>query len=227
MTSIHFHPCSKLILRLRPVSPVSSAGVSTQTLGTRPLIRLELPQRTKWACSAANRSHRNRIMTVVAAQHEANAEKVRLGDRAHARSQRPVLHAPWSTSVSSFPRSSNMQSVACRHSLLWAADVSERHLRSLGPETTYFLPAWAALHALCGIAEPIILLQPEPQIQHAYGAPCAFADSRTAYVQKFVERGQPVEGPPGPIIVCTRNNDLQGVLDSTPKDRREGNLTSA
>ncbi|KAL3157847.1 hypothetical protein ABBQ32_012261 [Trebouxia sp. C0010 RCD-2024] len=40
-------------------------------------------------------------------------------------------------------------------------------------------------------------------------------------VQKIIERGQPVDGPPGPIIVCTRNDDLQGVLDSTPKDRRE------
>lgn len=46
-------------------------------------------------------------------------------------------------------------------------------------------------------------------------------------VQKVVERGQPVDGPPGPIIVCTRNNDLQGVLDSTPKERREGSLTSS
>lgn len=46
-------------------------------------------------------------------------------------------------------------------------------------------------------------------------------------VQKVVERGQPVDGPSGPIVVCTRNNDLQGVLDSTPKDRREGSLTSS
>lgn len=38
---------------------------------------------------------------------------------------------------------------------------------------------------------------------------------------KIIERGHAVEGPPGPIVVCTRNNDLQGVLDSTPKDRRE------
>lgn len=44
-------------------------------------------------------------------------------------------------------------------------------------------------------------------------------------MQKIIERGQPVEGPPGPIIVCTRNDDLQGVLDSTPKDRREGSRT--
>lgn len=28
-----------------------------------------------------------------------------------------------------------------------------------------------------------------------------------------------VQGPPGPIIVCTRNDDLQGVVDATPEDR--------
>lgn len=147
MTSIHFHPCSKLILRVkwRPVAPVSSASVSTLTPGTRPSISLELPQRIKWACSASNRSHRNRTMTVVSAQQEASAEKVRLG--ISARSQRPVLHARWSTSVSFFP-SSNMHSVVCRHSLLSAADVLERHLRSLERDPTYFLPAWAASHAL-------------------------------------------------------------------------------
>lgn len=41
-------------------------------------------------------------------------------------------------------------------------------------------------------------------------------------IQKFVKRGEEVNGPAGPIIVCTRNNDLQGVLDSTPEDRRNG-----
>jgi ketopantoate reductase len=34
-------------------------------------------------------------------------------------------------------------------------------------------------------------------------------------------RGQPVDGPPGPIIVCTRNDDLQGVVDATPEARRK------
>ena len=43
-----------------------------------------------------------------------------------------------------------------------------------------------------------------------------------ARLQKVIGRGEPVEGPAGPIVVCTRNNDLQGVLDSTPEDRREG-----
>ncbi|KAL0020489.1 hypothetical protein WJX77_010504 [Trebouxia sp. C0004] len=37
----------------------------------------------------------------------------------------------------------------------------------------------------------------------------------------IIERGDAVEGPTGPIVVCTRNNDLQGVLESTPEDRRE------
>lgn len=30
-----------------------------------------------------------------------------------------------------------------------------------------------------------------------------------------------MDGPPGPIIVTTRNNDLQGVVDATPPERRE------
>lgn len=40
----------------------------------------------------------------------------------------------------------------------------------------------------------------------------------------LVRRGQPVaaglEG--GPIVVCTRNDDLQAVLDATPPARRPG-----
>jgi len=34
-------------------------------------------------------------------------------------------------------------------------------------------------------------------------------------------RGEPIEGPDGPIVVCTRNNDLQGVVDSTKPERRK------
>ncbi len=41
-------------------------------------------------------------------------------------------------------------------------------------------------------------------------------------VQVIVKRGQPIEGPPGPIVIATRNDALQGVLDATPADRREG-----
>ena len=36
----------------------------------------------------------------------------------------------------------------------------------------------------------------------------------------IIQRGQPVTGPPGPIIVCTRNDDLEGVVEATPADRR-------
>lgn len=39
----------------------------------------------------------------------------------------------------------------------------------------------------------------------------------------LVKRGEPV--PPdfsGPILVCTRNDDLDAVLDSTPKSRWSG-----
>lgn len=36
-----------------------------------------------------------------------------------------------------------------------------------------------------------------------------------------VRRGEKIEGPPGPIVVTTRNDDLQAVIDATPSDRRE------
>jgi hypothetical protein len=36
-----------------------------------------------------------------------------------------------------------------------------------------------------------------------------------------VRRGDTVNGLGGPIVVCTRNDDLQGVYDATPSDRRQ------
>eukprot|EP00195_Chlamydomonas_chlamydogama_P007584 CAMPEP_0202907694 /NCGR_PEP_ID=MMETSP1392-20130828/43520_1 /ASSEMBLY_ACC=CAM_ASM_000868 /TAXON_ID=225041 /ORGANISM="Chlamydomonas chlamydogama, Strain SAG 11-48b" /LENGTH=263 /DNA_ID=CAMNT_0049596709 /DNA_START=187 /DNA_END=978 /DNA_ORIENTATION=- len=47
----------------------------------------------------------------------------------------------------------------------------------------------------------------------------ALADMGTSDV--VVKRGESVHGPPGPIIVCTRNDDLQAVVDLTPPNRRE------
>lgn len=38
----------------------------------------------------------------------------------------------------------------------------------------------------------------------------------------LVRRGEAVSGPPGPIVVCTRNDDLQAVVDATPAERRQG-----
>lgn len=35
-----------------------------------------------------------------------------------------------------------------------------------------------------------------------------------------IKRGQPIIGPPGPIVVCTRNDDLQAIVDASPADRR-------
>lgn len=37
----------------------------------------------------------------------------------------------------------------------------------------------------------------------------------------LVRRGEAVSGPPGPIVVCTRNDDLQAVVDATPAERRQ------
>lgn len=36
-----------------------------------------------------------------------------------------------------------------------------------------------------------------------------------------VRRGEAVVGPAGPIVVCTRNDDLQAVVELTPEDRRK------
>lgn len=36
-----------------------------------------------------------------------------------------------------------------------------------------------------------------------------------------VRRGDAVDGPAGPVVVCTRNDDLQGVFDATPSARRQ------
>lgn len=37
----------------------------------------------------------------------------------------------------------------------------------------------------------------------------------------LVRRGESVQGPPLPIIVCTRNEELQQVVDETPRDLRQ------
>ncbi|GBF98408.1 hypothetical protein Rsub_10473 [Raphidocelis subcapitata] len=37
----------------------------------------------------------------------------------------------------------------------------------------------------------------------------------------LVKRGGKIEGPPGPIIVATRNDSLDAVVDATPRDRRK------
>jgi hypothetical protein len=34
-------------------------------------------------------------------------------------------------------------------------------------------------------------------------------------------RGQPIEGPAGPIIICTRNDDLAAIVEATPPSRRK------
>jgi hypothetical protein len=40
--------------------------------------------------------------------------------------------------------------------------------------------------------------------------------------QVIVKRGGKIEGAPGPIIVATRNDALDGIVDATPEDRRKG-----
>ncbi len=37
-----------------------------------------------------------------------------------------------------------------------------------------------------------------------------------------VQRGDPISGPSGPIVICTRNDVLQDIVDATPPERRSG-----
>ena len=60
-------------------------------------------------------------------------------------------------------------------------------------------------------------------------APDTFAQStlRCLMPQKvIVRRGEAIpKDMDGPIVICTRNDDLQGVLDATPSERQQGKLT--
>jgi hypothetical protein len=40
-------------------------------------------------------------------------------------------------------------------------------------------------------------------------------------VQVVIRRNEPITGPAGPIVVCTRNDDLQSIVEATAADRRE------
>ena len=37
----------------------------------------------------------------------------------------------------------------------------------------------------------------------------------------IIRRNEPISSPQGPIVVCTRNDDLQAIVDATPAGRRE------
>lgn len=43
-----------------------------------------------------------------------------------------------------------------------------------------------------------------------------------AFAQVVVRRGEAISGPPGPILIATRNDDLQAIVDATPAERRQG-----
>ena len=43
-----------------------------------------------------------------------------------------------------------------------------------------------------------------------------------ALLQTIIKRGEKIGTAEGPIVVCTRNDDLQAVLEATPQDRQEG-----
>lgn len=41
-------------------------------------------------------------------------------------------------------------------------------------------------------------------------------------VQVIVRRGEDISGPPGPILVATRNDVLDDIVNRTPADRQKG-----
>lgn len=46
-------------------------------------------------------------------------------------------------------------------------------------------------------------------------------------LQVLMGRGEKVpESPAGPVVVCTRNDDLDAVVEATPTGRRKGNLSA-
>ena len=61
--------------------------------------------------------------------------------------------------------------------------------------------------------------------QHGTGPPSlSLTPPPPCIVQVLVKRGGKIEGPPGPIIVATRNDSLAGIVEATPADRRQGGL---
>lgn len=43
-----------------------------------------------------------------------------------------------------------------------------------------------------------------------------------ALLQVLVRRGEPIPEGTGPIVICTRNDDLEDIVANTPVDRRSG-----
>lgn len=48
----------------------------------------------------------------------------------------------------------------------------------------------------------------------------AFADMGSGS-DVMIQRGEAIAGPEGPIVICTRNDDLEGIVKATPPERRE------
>lgn len=49
-----------------------------------------------------------------------------------------------------------------------------------------------------------------------------FNNEACVAVQVVVRRGEAIAGPPGPILVATRNDVLEDIVNRTPQDRRKG-----
>ena len=80
--------------------------------------------------------------------------------------------------------------------------------------------------ACIAVMGPLLSVTVSRHCRFSSATECSMMPFQTSHVlsslQVMVKRGDKIEGPSGPIVVCTRNNDLQGVIDNTPQDRREG-----
>ena len=51
---------------------------------------------------------------------------------------------------------------------------------------------------------------------------CMDARLPSVPLQVVIRRGEPIAGPEGPILICTRNDDLTAIVEATPPERRKG-----
>lgn len=49
-----------------------------------------------------------------------------------------------------------------------------------------------------------------------------YCNFHSLHSQVVIRRGEAISGPPGPILVATRNDVLDDIVDRTPADRRQG-----
>ena len=103
----------------------------------------------------------------------------------------------------------------------WSSEQLQRQRRSdlCGKPAMCQYSAVAKLYRCLGARPPqqlqVLAMRGEPAI-------CQYSPVATLYLQVLVKRGEAVSSTEGPIVVCTRNDALQAVVDATPPNRRSG-----